>query len=125
MSPVREPDRRDDGVVPGPACADRAGPRCEFPDDGHRTHGELAAPCVIIRSAHVLRDYTPTAGFSALTKAGPSPGAREKSPHRVRSDGDRASEHLREVFAGSRSAQHELQATTAPLDGSVPQVRDL
>jgi LuxR family transcriptional regulator, maltose regulon positive regulatory protein len=56
----------------------------------------------------------------------PSPGARGKSPHRVRSDGDRASEHLREVFAGSRSAQHELQATTAALtplhDGSVPQV---
>jgi hypothetical protein len=54
--------------------------------------------------------------------SGPSPGARGKSPHRVRSDRDRASEHLREVFAGSRSAQHELQATTAPLDGSVPQV---
>src|ERR1700730_10975424 len=52
----------------------------------------------------------------------PSPGARGKSPHRVRSDGDRASEHLREVFAGSRSAQHELQPTTAPLDGSVSQV---
>jgi hypothetical protein len=52
----------------------------------------------------------------------PSPEARGESPHRVRSDGDRASEHLREVFAGSRSAQHELQATTAPLDGSVPQV---
>jgi LuxR family transcriptional regulator, maltose regulon positive regulatory protein len=52
----------------------------------------------------------------------PSPGARGKSPHRVRSDGDRESEHLREVFAGSRSARHELQATTAPLDGSVPQV---
>jgi hypothetical protein len=51
MGPVREPDRRDDGVVPGPACADRAGPPCEFPNDGHRTHGELAAPCVIIRSA--------------------------------------------------------------------------
>jgi LuxR family maltose regulon positive regulatory protein len=52
----------------------------------------------------------------------PSPGARGKSPHRVRSDGDRASEHLREVFAGPRSAQYELQATTAPLDGSVPRV---
>jgi hypothetical protein len=56
----------------------------------------------------------------------PSPEARGESPHRVRSDGDRASEHLREVFAGSRSAQHELQATTAALtplhDGSVPQV---
>jgi LuxR family transcriptional regulator, maltose regulon positive regulatory protein len=34
--------------------------------------------------------------------------------------------HLREVFAGPRSAQNELQATTAalkpPLDGSVPRV---
>jgi LuxR family maltose regulon positive regulatory protein len=44
----------------------------------------------------------------------------------MRSAGERTSGHLREVFAGPRSAQHELQATTAaltpPLDGSVPWV---
>ena len=56
----------------------------------------------------------------------PSPGARGKDTQRMRSAGERTSGHLREVFAGPRSAQHELQATTAaltpPLDGSVPLV---
>jgi LuxR family transcriptional regulator, maltose regulon positive regulatory protein len=56
--------------------------------------------------------------------SGPSPGARAKGTQRMRSAGERTSGHLREVFAGPRSAQHELQATTAALtptlDGSVP-----
>jgi len=56
----------------------------------------------------------------------PSPGARGKGTQRMRSAGERTSGHLREVFAGPRSAQHELQATTAALtpllDGSVPWV---
>jgi LuxR family maltose regulon positive regulatory protein len=56
--------------------------------------------------------------------SGPSPGARGKGTQRIRSAGERTSGHLREVFAGPRSAQHELQATTAALtpllDGSVP-----
>ena len=42
----------------------------------------------------------------------------------MRSAGERTTGHLREVFAGPRSAQHELQAATAALtptlDGSVP-----
>lgn len=54
----------------------------------------------------------------------PSPGARGKGTQRMRSAGERTTGHLREVFAGPRSAQHELQATTAALtptlDGSVP-----
>jgi hypothetical protein len=37
--PVRGRDRRDNRVVPGPACPDRAGPPCGFHNDGHRTHG--------------------------------------------------------------------------------------
>jgi hypothetical protein len=57
---------------------------------------------------------------------GPSPGARGKGTHEMRSAGERTSGHLREVFAGPRSAQHEMQATTAAftplLDGSVPWV---
>jgi hypothetical protein len=57
--------------------------------------------------------------------SGPSPGARGKGTQEMGSAGERTSGHLREVFAGPRSAQHELQATTAPSDGSVPQVRDL
>ena len=56
--------------------------------------------------------------------SGPSPRARGKGTQRMRSAGERTSGHLREVFAGPRSAQHELQATTAALtptlDGSVP-----
>jgi LuxR family transcriptional regulator, maltose regulon positive regulatory protein len=56
----------------------------------------------------------------------PSSGARGKGRQRMRSAGERTSSHLREVFAGPRSAQHEPQATTAaltpPLDGSVPWV---
>jgi len=56
----------------------------------------------------------------------PSPGARGKGTQRMRSAGERTSGHLREVFAGPRSPQHELQATTAALtplpDGSVPWV---
>jgi LuxR family transcriptional regulator, maltose regulon positive regulatory protein len=56
----------------------------------------------------------------------PSPGTRGKGTQRMRSAGERTSGHLREVFAGPRSAQHELQATTAALtpllDGSVPWV---
>ena len=56
----------------------------------------------------------------------PSPGARGKGTQRMRSGGERTSGHLREVFAGPRSAQHERQATTAALtpllDGSVPWV---
>ena len=56
----------------------------------------------------------------------PSPGARGKGTQRMRSAGERTSGHLREVFAGPRSAQHEPQATTAALtpllDGSVPWV---
>ena len=58
--------------------------------------------------------------------SGPSPGARGKGTQRMRSAGERTSGHLREVFAGPRSAQHELQATTATLtpllNGSVPWV---
>jgi LuxR family transcriptional regulator, maltose regulon positive regulatory protein len=58
--------------------------------------------------------------------SGPSPGARGKGTQEIRSAGERTSGHLREVFAGPRSAQHELQATTAALapllDGSVPWV---
>ena len=54
---------------------------------------------------------------------GPSPGARGKGTREMRPAGERTSGHLREVFAGPRSAQHELQATTAAptplLDGSV------
>ena len=53
-------------------------------------------------------------------------GARRRATRRARSDGERTSGHLREVFAGSQSAQYELQATTAALtpmpDGSVPWV---
>ena len=53
-------------------------------------------------------------------------GARGKATRRARSDGERASGHLREVFAGSQPAQYELQAMTAALtpmfDGSVPWV---
>ena len=53
-------------------------------------------------------------------------GARGKATRRVRSDGERTSGHLGEVFAGSQPAQYELQATTAALtpmfDGSVPWV---
>jgi LuxR family transcriptional regulator, maltose regulon positive regulatory protein len=56
----------------------------------------------------------------------PSPGAQGKGARRMRSAGERASGHLREVFAGPRPAQHELQATSAALtpllDGSVPRV---
>jgi LuxR family transcriptional regulator, maltose regulon positive regulatory protein len=56
--------------------------------------------------------------------SGPSPGARGEDTQRMRSAGERTTGHLREVFAGPRSAQHELQATTAALtptlDGSVP-----
>jgi LuxR family maltose regulon positive regulatory protein len=56
----------------------------------------------------------------------PSPGARGEGTQRMRSAGERTSGHLREVFAGPRSPQHELQATTAALtplvDGSVPWV---
>jgi LuxR family transcriptional regulator, maltose regulon positive regulatory protein len=55
-----------------------------------------------------------------------SPGARGKGKRPVRSAGERTSGHLRDVFAGPRSAQHEWQATTAALtpllDGSVPWV---
>jgi len=58
--------------------------------------------------------------------SGPSPGARGKGTQEIRSAGEHTSGHLREVFAGPRSAQHELQATTAALapllDGSVPWV---
>jgi len=53
-------------------------------------------------------------------------GARRRATRRARSDGERTSGHLREVFAGSQPAQYELQATTAALtpmpDGSVPWV---
>ncbi|HJY96378.1 MAG TPA: LuxR C-terminal-related transcriptional regulator [Streptosporangiaceae bacterium] len=53
-------------------------------------------------------------------------GARGKVTKRARSVGERNSGHLREVFAGSHSAQDELQATAAALtpmlDGSVPWV---
>jgi LuxR family maltose regulon positive regulatory protein len=53
-------------------------------------------------------------------------GARGKATRRARSVGERNSGYLREVFAGSHSAQHELQATAAVLtpmlDGSVPWV---
>ena len=56
----------------------------------------------------------------------PSPGARGKGTQRMGPVGEGASGHLREVFAGPRPAQHELQATTAGLtpllDGSVPWV---
>jgi LuxR family transcriptional regulator, maltose regulon positive regulatory protein len=56
----------------------------------------------------------------------PSPGARGKGTQRMRSAGEGTSGHLREVLAGPRSAQHELQPTTAALtsllDGSVPWV---
>jgi len=53
-------------------------------------------------------------------------GARRRATRRARSDGERTSGHLREVFAGSQPAQYELQAMTAALtpmfDGSVPWV---
>jgi LuxR family transcriptional regulator, maltose regulon positive regulatory protein len=53
-------------------------------------------------------------------------GARGKATRRARSDGEPTGGYLREVFAGSQSAHHELQATTAALtpmlDGSVPWV---
>ena len=56
----------------------------------------------------------------------PSPGARGKGTQRMGPVGEGASGHLREVFAGPRPVQHELQATTAGLtpllDGSVPWV---
>jgi LuxR family transcriptional regulator, maltose regulon positive regulatory protein len=55
-----------------------------------------------------------------------TPGARGKGTQRMRSGGERTSGHLRQVFAGPRPAQHEVQATTAAitplLDGSVPRV---
>jgi LuxR family transcriptional regulator, maltose regulon positive regulatory protein len=64
-------------------------------------------------------DMTAIIGDSVL-------GARGKATRRTRSDGERTSGHLREVFAGSQSAQYELQALTAALgstlDGSVPWV---
>jgi LuxR family transcriptional regulator, maltose regulon positive regulatory protein len=57
---------------------------------------------------------------------GPSPGARGKGTQRMRSANERTGGHLREVFAGPRSGQHELQTTTAaltpPPDDSVPWV---
>jgi len=53
-------------------------------------------------------------------------GVRGKATRRARSVGERTSGHLREVFAGSQPAPHELQATAAALtpvlDGSVPWV---
>ena len=39
MTPVREPDRSDDGVAPRPASADRTDPPCGFRNDRHRTRG--------------------------------------------------------------------------------------
>ena len=63
--------------------------------------------------------------MTAMT-SGPSPGSRGIGTQRVRSAGERSSGHLREVLAGPRPAQHEMQATTAAftplLDGSVPWV---
>ena len=63
--------------------------------------------------------------MTAMT-SDPSPGARGKGTQRMRSAGERTSGHLREVFAGPRSTQDELQTTTAALtpllDGSVPWV---
>jgi LuxR family transcriptional regulator, maltose regulon positive regulatory protein len=59
----------------------------------------------------------------------PSPGARGKGTKSMRSAGERASGHLREVFAAPSSAQHEVQATAAALtpllDGSVPWVHQI
>ncbi len=52
-------------------------------------------------------------------------GAPGKATRRARSDRERTSGHLREVLAGSRPAEYELQATAPPtpmLDGSVPWV---
>jgi LuxR family transcriptional regulator, maltose regulon positive regulatory protein len=53
-------------------------------------------------------------------------GARRKATRRARSDGERTSGHLGEVFAGSQPARYELQAMTAALtpmfDSSVPWV---
>jgi LuxR family transcriptional regulator, maltose regulon positive regulatory protein len=63
--------------------------------------------------------------MTAMT-SGPSPGARGKGTQRMRPAGERASGHLREVFAGPRPARHEPPAATGALtalpDGSVPRV---
>ena len=52
--------------------------------------------------------------MTAMTSDSPF-GARGQATSRARSVGERTSGHLREVFAGPRSAQHELPATTAAL----------
>jgi LuxR family transcriptional regulator, maltose regulon positive regulatory protein len=62
--------------------------------------------------------------MTAMISDSPS-GARGRATRRARSVGERTSGHLGEVFAGSQSAQHELQAAAAltpMLDGSVPWV---
>jgi hypothetical protein len=131
-------DRRDNGLVSGPACAGWAGPPCGFRNDGHRTRGvsELSGSCV---SSHPYCPLpSPGSGrgaqcrqnlLSAAWTALPTPLSRfaysSRNSLAIAHPSQRpALRPLRHVLAAESAPRLELGAAPPPPDHRHPAMAD-